>query len=179
MSAIVEFYRGTAADYLGRRLEQIWQWDHDRLESVHNYIQVLFPNREPSQFNARAPLLDRAAIDAFHADPALRRNLAVSFEVVLRFYGLEYDAAAGRVRRRPDFTERAANWITPYNHNYLRLTRILKCLVGLGLPEHARAFLDCLEAICAEHGKAIGLETLAYWRAAVPADTQPIQRTPP
>jgi hypothetical protein len=179
MSAIVAFYRGTAADYLGRRLHDIWAWDNDRLESVHNYIQVLFPNREPSQFNASAPLLDRAVIDAFGADPALRRNLATSFEVMLRFYGLDYDEAAGKVRRRPDFAERAANWVGPYNHNYLRITRILKCLVALRLPGHARAFLDALEEIYAERGPAIGPETLTYWRAAVPADAATPKRTTP
>jgi hypothetical protein len=170
MSAIVAFYRGTSPDHLGRRLEDIWRWDNDRLESVHNYIQVLFPSEEPSQFNARAPRLDRATIDAFRRDEGLRKNLATSFEVMLRFYGLEYDEAAGRVRRRPDFAPRAANWVGPYNHNYLRITRILKSLVALGLPGHARALLDCLEDIYATHGEAIGPETLGYWRSAVPAD---------
>ena len=52
MSQIVEFYRGERPDYLGRWLRDLWGWDNDRLEMIHNYIQVLFPNEQPSLFNA-------------------------------------------------------------------------------------------------------------------------------
>ena len=59
---LVAFYRGEAADYQGRTLHDIWNWNDRRLEDRHDYIQVLFPLPEPSQFNARAPLLDDAAL---------------------------------------------------------------------------------------------------------------------
>ena len=44
---IIRFYSGTGTDDCGRRIEEIWQWDHVRFEGVHNYIQWLFP-LEPS-----------------------------------------------------------------------------------------------------------------------------------
>jgi hypothetical protein len=166
MSAVVDFYRGTTPDYLGRSLADIWAWDHDRLESIHNYIQVLFPNREPSMFNASAPMLDDATVAAFAQDEVLRANLARSFDVMLCFYGLAYDETTDTVSRRADFPERARNWINSHNHNYLRITRILHCLRELGLDGQALAFLRCLEMIYAEHQRAIGAETLAYWRGA-------------
>jgi len=167
MSPIVDFYRGEKTDYLGRRLQDIWLWDNDRLEAVHNYIQVLFPNREQSQFNASAPLLDQATIDAFLRDEQLRANLATSLDVMLRFYGLEFQAESGEVVKRPDFHERARNWINPYNHNYLRITRILKCLVDLGLARRACALFDCLAGIYRESKDAIGPDAFGYWRDAV------------
>ncbi|SRR5579871_3983052 len=166
MSSVTEFYRGRGPDYLGRRLEEIWRWDNDQLEDCHNYIQVLFPNREPSGVTPRAPVLDQATIDAFRRDEHLRRNLATSLDLMLRFYGLEYDGATGRVEKRADFAERAANWMRPHNHNYLRLTRILKCLVALGLEERARALFRCLEEIAAAHPREIGA-AFAYWKEAV------------
>src|SRR5207245_1453230 len=97
MSAIVDFYRGDQPDYQGRKLHDIWQWDNDRLESVHDFIQVLFPNQEPSRVNPDAPLLDQVTIDAFQQDEELRRNLARSLDRMLRFYGLAYEPESGRV----------------------------------------------------------------------------------
>ncbi len=167
MSAIVDFYRGTQPDFLGRKLADIWQWDHEQLEESHTYIQLLFPNRDPSPVNPGAPTLDPDTIAAFAGDEELRRNLARSHDLMLHFYGLEYDPASGAVRRGPDFATRSRNWLSYWNHNYLRITRILLCLMALGLPERARAFFRCLEDIYAEHGDEIGATTLDYWRKAV------------
>jgi hypothetical protein len=167
MRDIVAFYQGTATDDRGRRLRDIWQWDDDQLEEVHNYIQWLFPNRDPSMFNYNAPLLDDATEAAFHADESLRRNLESSLEVMLRFYGLEYRPDSEDVVRREDFAHKAANWLHPYNHNYLRITRILKCLMALGLRKRAQAFYDCLRDIYQQLPERIGEETLAYWTEAV------------
>src|SRR5437763_1771053 len=38
MSTIVDFYREQSPDYLGRTLREIRQWDHGRLEGIHDYI---------------------------------------------------------------------------------------------------------------------------------------------
>jgi Opioid growth factor receptor (OGFr) conserved region len=167
MSSIVDFYRGAAPDYLGRSLEDIWRWNHHRLEETHNYIQVLFPNQEPSRFNLNAPLLDQATIAAFRQDEKLRGNLATSLDVMLRFYGLEYQPQTGQVVKEPNFAERGRNWLTPYNHNYLRITRILKCLVALGLADRARAFFACLQELYAEYDDDIGPDTFGFWKEAV------------
>ncbi|HEV2973090.1 MAG TPA: opioid growth factor receptor-related protein [Pirellulales bacterium] len=58
MSAdLIEFYRGDGVDSEGRRLEEILVWEYGRLELVYDFIQWLFPLREPSQFNDQAALL--------------------------------------------------------------------------------------------------------------------------
>jgi hypothetical protein len=41
--------------------------------------------------------------------------------------------------------------------------------VRLGLPNHARAFFECLAEIHSEFARDIGPETLAYWRNAAPS----------
>src|SRR3954447_9399661 len=122
MSNIVSFYTGAARDDSGRTIDTIWAFDDDQLEDVHNYIQLLFPLETPSQF-VNAPLLDAETIRAFNERQDLRDRLLTSLDVMLRFSGFRREG--DRVVPAPDFEKKAANWLTPYNHNFLRLTRIL------------------------------------------------------
>ncbi|HEY7236794.1 MAG TPA: opioid growth factor receptor-related protein [Gemmatimonadaceae bacterium] len=149
-SPLVQFYEGIATDDRGRRLEDIWRFSDEELEDVHDYIQWLFPLTERSAFNPDAPILDEPTIQKFRTDAALRRQLERSYQRMREFYA-------------------NLQWVTPGNHNYLRLTRILKSLTLLGLGERAAELLVWLEGIYAEHEGAIGPRTLAFWRAAVGA----------
>src|SRR5438128_7445456 len=82
------------------------------------------------------------------ARPELQDNLRASFCRMLRFYGLELEED---VRRGANFEERAGNWLSPWNHNHLRITRILKSLRILGLEKEASLFFNCLAQIYATH----------------------------
>lgn len=164
---IVAFYRGEAPDYLGRRLEDIWAWDDMQLEMIHNYIQVLFPLREPSLFSYQAPQLDDAAVAAFRGEDRLRANLDASFVRTLRFYGFQLDGEANKVTRAEDFEMKAQHWLAPFDHNYRRITRILHSLSILGLENRARAFFEALAELYRERPREIGEETFSYWRNAV------------
>lgn len=163
MSPIVSFYKGLSPDDYGRHITDIWAFSDQQLEGIHNYIQRLFPNRTPSAF-VRAPLLEDATVRAFHEDEDLQNRLLTSLDRMLRFYGLVREGE--RVVRSAAFEEKARNWLTPYNHNFLRITRILLCLKELGLGRRADAFFHCLEEIHREH-REIGAETFQYWRNAV------------
>src|SRR5688572_4686580 len=90
MSKLVRFYRGEAPDAQGRLLKDILAWNDEQLEEVHDFIQWLFPLREPSQFNAQAPLLTQDDIAAFHSEPVLHANLRRSLERFLGFLGLAF-----------------------------------------------------------------------------------------
>jgi hypothetical protein len=174
---LVDFYLGVAPDYQGRMLRDIWTWDYTRLEEVHDYIQVLFPLPEPSMFSSRAPILTNAEIGEFRKSQTLRENLLHSLRLMLDFYGLDYQDNPVQVRKAPHFVQRAANWLILGDHNYLRITRILKCLRICGLDEQARAFLSCLLKVREENPREIGEETLAYWKNAVDLDRGDKERT--
>ena len=163
--ALLEFYNGTGSDNRGRRIEDVWRFSHDELEDIHDYIQWLFPLAERSDFNPDAPILDQSTIERFQTDENLRRSLERSLEIMLSFYGFRLDGE--RIVPSATFRQRAANWLTPGNHNYLRLTRILKSLSLLGLGERAAQLLDCLEGVHADNEDVIGARTLAFWRGAV------------
>ena len=162
---LLAFYAGKGTDDRGRRIDEIWSFSHEELEAAHDYIQWLFPLRERSAFNPGAPLLDDEAIARFREDTALRDNLERSLRLMLDFYGL---AIAGHeILRVPTFGARSRVWLTPHNHNFLRLTRILRSLSLLGLHDRATQLLACLEGIDQLKPNIIGDETLRYWRRAV------------
>lgn len=165
--AIVRFYRDDGTDARNRRLAEILAWDDARLESVHDYIQWLFPLAEPSAFNPDAPLVTGATVRAFQHDPVLRSRLEQSLTRMLMFYGLTRSTARGvTIEQAADFPAQSRNWLRAGNHNHLRLTRILTSLRLLGLVDHSRALYACLEQIAHEHPKAISPVTLTYWRQA-------------
>jgi Opioid growth factor receptor (OGFr) conserved region len=170
---LLGFCAGTGADSEGRTLDQILAWDDRRLESCHDYIQWLFPNDRPSGVNPDAPLLTARHIHAFARRPELRENLLRAYRRMLRFYGLELRTVGDkpRVSRAANWDSRRPIWLTPANHNHLRLTRIIICLDLLGLPDHARALFAFLNDLSrGPDGAAISQTTLAYWRAAAERD---------
>jgi hypothetical protein len=162
---LVKFYRGEAPDNRGRMLQEIWGWDKDRLEAQHDYIQMLFPLKEPSQFNLHAPLLDDATAERFRSDKVIQANLLRSFQVMLRFYGFRIDENTGEVVESESFAERAVEWLHPGDHNHLRITRILKCLKRCSLRNEAAEFLQRLEAVADPNH--VSPASLRYWRDAV------------
>lgn len=165
MSQLLDYYRGTGTDAEGRRLSDTWPWSDARLESVHNFIQWWFPTPERSQYNAAAPLLSPDDIAAFHEEPELRAQLRRSLERILAFLGLAL-APDGTVIEGPKFATRADDVWAGFNHNWLRITRILRCLTLLGLAAEARAFHARLEAL-ADAGYPIDAETQRYWKRAI------------
>jgi Opioid growth factor receptor (OGFr) conserved region len=168
-SRLVAFYRGNGRDHRGRSLSDIHEFDFHELEFHHDYIQWLFPLPEPSGANASAPLLSSEDIASFKSDAALRKALMQSFELMLQFYGLELtngDAQFGVVRD-VTFVQRSNVWLTGGNHNFLRISRILRSLSLLGCDEYALAFLKCLEGIYTEEASTIGETTMGYWRRAL------------
>lgn len=172
---IIQFYDPDlqGKDFKGRTLSQILSWDDAKLETCHDYIQTLFPLPEPSPFNSSAPAIDREVFDAFRSRPELRAQLRKSLERMLHFYGfritlngadMEEVAIAPPLRT---FDDRP--WLGKFNHNHLRITRILRCLRVLGLNKEARLFFRILKNVghSTKRGKhLIGEESMQYWRRA-------------
>ncbi len=170
---IVDFYWGSKPDSEGRMLEEILLWDYERLEKQHDYIQWLFPLRQPSRYNMSAPLLDdeqAAAFDNMKDDDVsaiLKDHVRESLDMMLEFYGLVMLFQSRIIiQKASNWSERKRNWVTPGNHNFLRLTRILTSLKELGLPVEAAALFKALDDIYAEHSEIIGETTYRFWQEA-------------
>jgi Opioid growth factor receptor (OGFr) conserved region len=166
---IVDFYGG-APDDRGRRLAEIWGWNDERLEAVHDYIQWIFPLDTPSAPNPSAPLVSPMTMRAFRESDDLRQALGTSLERMLAFYGLR--RVGGRVEPDKSFPARSGNWLSPSgwrgpNHNHLRITRILRSLVLLGLADAALAFYRCLEGLYEDEPAHVSRTTFDYWTSAI------------
>ena len=162
--AIVEFYSG-GRDSAGRTLDEILAWDDDRLEAIHDYIQWLFPTRQPSGVNPFAPLVTDATVRAFASDDTLRDRLRGALDRMLVFYGLRREGARIEIDATR-FAARARTWLHPGNHNHLRLTRIMDSASTLGLRDDALALKRCLlEDVCTGPGTGrVSARTLEFWR---------------
>ena len=162
MSPIVRYYCGQGTDDRGRTLAETQALDAQRMEYYHDFIQWLFPLRQPSQFNAGAPVLSDEDIREFHERPELRANLRRSFIAFLGFLGLDYHD--GIVRADRDRGLRSKIFEIP-NHNWLRITRVLLCLKTLGLDEESAAFFEYLKDA---YDRRVGIteETFEYWQDA-------------
>lgn len=267
---IVRFYDPDiyAKDALGRKLHQILEWPDQRLESSHNYIQMLFPLPEGSPFNmevscppcrkrhpanihllyfaiivreiivnrfwgtvsslrvhgeerapsvcpfelgsmltlTQAPIINLEVMQAFRSRSELRQEVRRSFERMLSFYGFkesskseeelqkEKDSAPGAdksvastssfppgahtnisasellpyyIVRAPGFRKKFANWAVQFDHNHLRITRILRSLRVLDLQKEYKAFFAALECSYNDPMTSISAKSMGFWRLAV------------
>eukprot|EP00494_Astrolonche_serrata_P000721 UN00726 len=118
-------------DTEGRTIYDIWSFSWNNLEKVHNYIQWLFPTDEKSRPNPSAPILNKKTISVMCKKESIQKHLYKSFILILDFRGLEIHEET-QIRRSTQWFSRYKNWCEPIpffgNHNWLRITRVLKCL---------------------------------------------------
>jgi opioid growth factor receptor-like protein len=165
-SPLVQFYYGHAPDFRGRMIAEILAWDHEQLERTHDYIQWLFPLKERSGANPSAPTLDDSQIAEFRSSRMLTKRVRDALQIMLDFYGLrcEETKVGPRIVKSEMWNLRSKEWLTPENHNFLRVTRILISLRALGLEAYAQAFYAALVDIYRSERGNIGAHTFGFWQ---------------
>ncbi len=161
MEPLIAFYHHQAPDHRGRWLQEIWQATPLWLEQTHDYIQWLFPLPEPSPVNPRAPLLTVEARILFANDPVLQQELRRSLQLMLKFLGLE--PHEGEISLRLGLTPEKLPWLSHSNHNQLRISRMIRCLVACGLVSEGLQ-LQHQVLLLGQH--RVNPDTLEYWRHA-------------
>eukprot|EP00732_Lithocolla_globosa_P005285 Lithocolla_globosa_v1_NODE_5385_length_1249_cov_15.352596.p1 type:complete len:266 gc:universal NODE_5385_length_1249_cov_15.352596:891-94(-) len=118
-----------------------WAGNYFNLEANHGFIQWLFPIREHGM-NFESVPLQKHEIDLFLQDPNCGQRLVKSYQLMLDFYGMRIKTLeTGELERSERYLERYQHLNTSF-HNYLRITRILKCLGELGYEHYKSPFLD-------------------------------------
>lgn len=145
-SDIVLFLTADGQDCAGRSFEDVIAFDNATLERRHDFIQWLFPLPEPSRAVPGSPVLTPADITALQASDAARARLARASARMLDFY-----RAHGR-------------WRQSYDHNHLRITRIITSLRLLTGDEAADGFKTAILAEAA--GAPVNADTVGFWERA-------------
>jgi hypothetical protein len=147
-SPIVQFLEGTGTESRGQTIAEILALSDNELERRHDYIQWLFPLAAPSQAVPGSPVLDSSDIAALARSAAARRNMA---------------AASARMRR---FYASNAEWLCPYDHNHLRITRIISSLRLLVGDEQADEFRQAMLEHVSRVGHPVNARSLRFWAEA-------------
>ncbi|KAK3554221.1 hypothetical protein QTP70_020188 [Hemibagrus guttatus] len=111
-----------------------WKGDYDKLEHNHTYIQWLFPLREQG-LNFYAHELTQDEIKDFQSTPEAKRRFVLAYAIMLDFFGIKLLDKNGNVARAPNWKDRFQH-LNESQHNYLRITRILKSLGELGFESY-------------------------------------------
>jgi hypothetical protein len=63
------------------------------------------------------------------------------------------------------FLERNNHWVTKYNHNHLRITRVIKSLRLLASDEAADEFRDKVLALAGDNLNLVDQKARAFWNS--------------
>jgi len=145
VTEIVGFLEGKTPDHRGRILAMLLQQTDHQAETTHDYIQWLFPLDEPSRSVNGAPVLTELDIDEIRQSSLAQANLAESARWFL------------------GFLERNDHWITKYNHNHLRITRVIRSLRLLASDEAADEFKDKVLVLAGDNLNLIDQKARGFW----------------
>ena len=148
MTEIVSFLEGKTPDYRGRTFAMLLQQSDHQAETTHDYIQWMFPLDEPSRSVNGVPVLNELDIEEIRQSSLAQANLAKSTSWFL------------------GFLERNDHWITKYNHNHLRITRVIRSLRLLASDEAADEFRDKVLALAGDNLNLVDQKARGFWRSA-------------
>ncbi|KAF7314349.1 OGFr-N domain-containing protein [Mycena kentingensis (nom. inval.)] len=142
--ANAEFYSNTHRcqpdNLLVEEIHTRWAGDYNKLERKHGFIQWLFPIREHGM-NYESQPLQPHEIDTIKGDPDALKRLLASYRLMLDFYGMRLlSEETGALDRSEGYESRYENLVYS-GHNYLRISRILKCLSEFGFERLNAGFL--------------------------------------
>ena len=137
-------------DFKNRFLNDIWNFSDEDIEHTHDFIQLLFPLNEQSESVFHCYYLNtKTSIDNIKTNHLAKINIVKSSKWFL------------------SFLKRNSHWRRKHDHNYLRVTRVIKSLRLLVSDEEADIFYKLfMELLDDRHKEKINSITLSYWENA-------------
>lgn len=147
-SALVAFHCDDGHDHAGRHHGAILAFNDEAMHQVHDFIQWLFPLPEPSRAFHAAPVLSEDDLAIMRSSPVCQARLAAA-----RTRMIEFLAA------NPD-------WLQAYDHNHLRITRMIRSTRLIAGHETADSLRDHFLHHARTNAAQINPTTLAFWANA-------------
>ena len=154
---LYNFLIGKKKNIHGKYIYDIWKYSYEELENKHNFIQWLFPLKEKSFNNIFAPTFN----NEFEITKEIKQNMLNSLSIMLSFYGFNFDGI--KIQKADDFEERKNVYLKKNNHNYKRITRIIKSLKLFELENESNLVKETFINLYSEYSEEIGGNTLKYW----------------
>ena len=165
----IEFYQNVLPSSpngdLVEGIHEGWFGAYDHLERHHGYIQWLFPIQEQG-LNHMAQPLQKHEIQVLKKDKDAMKRLIKSYELMLDFFGMKLvDRDSGKIGRSDKSQKQQYKLLNYSFHNYLRITRILKCLGEFGFEHYQAQFCTFVISEIFEHGELKNTlkSCLSYW----------------
>ena len=144
-----KFLKNEEADFKERYLKDIWKYNHEEIEKYHDFIQLIFPtNKQSMSVFHKYYLYDVKQIEQINNDKDIRENILYSANWFI------------------NFLENKSHWKSGYNHNQLRITRIIECLKLLVSDEEAHNFYKKVTSLI-DDKNTINKMTYKYWEDAL------------
>jgi len=159
---LIDFYRNEVRTNGGYLIEEILTWGPDEWEASHEEIQWLFPTVQKSVFNPDAPTLTEEEITLFKNIPELQEKFRQVIETFLGVFGLQ-KIADGGFDWRDDLDYDPKWWFRKFNHNYLRMTRVMDCLSKMGRDSDA---FNLFLWLCNDKEGDVSEVTKKHWKDA-------------
>jgi hypothetical protein len=142
------FLEGQLPDSKGRYLQDILNFSDYEIENTHDFIQWVFPLAEASRSNFTAPVLEKFEIEEIRSSNVAKINIINASQWYL------------------SFLKRQNHWIRDYDHNHLRITRVIKSLRLLVSNETADSFYDDIKHQLRDHIYNINEKAVRFWNNA-------------
>jgi len=138
------FLLGKEPDFKGRMIDEIWDFTDIQIEGNHDFIQLIFPLNKKSQSSFHGYYLNNdQLVNELKENAEIKKNILKSSQWFL------------------SFLKRHDHWKSKYDHNQLRITRIIECLRLLVGDQAADDFRHSIFEII-ELDK-INERTIQYW----------------
>ena len=141
------FLLGIEPDFKGRTIQEIWDYSDIQIEGNHDFIQLIFPLNKKSQNVFHGYYLDNEdLINELKESHQVRENIIKSSSWFL------------------SFLKRNDHWKSKYDHNQLRITRVIECLRLLVGHDEADNFYQSVVGLSLDSN--INKTTLEFWKNA-------------
>ena len=143
-----KFLTNQDPDFKGRFLKEIWAYSDNEIESTHDFVQIVFPTNKPSQANFNKLYLDNEIlIEKLKNSSEVTENIMKSASWFL------------------SFLSRNDSWQKGYDHNQLRITRVIESLRLLVSDEAADEFYKAILRLVKDP-TILNPTTLKFWEEA-------------
>mgnify|MGYP001169483127 CR=1 FL=1 len=143
-----KFLLNKCTDYKGRKLKDILKFSNNKIEETHDFIQLIFPLNEPSFFSSNKHYIKSSEqLKELTSNLQIKKNILNSADWFI------------------SFLSKNNHWITHYDHNHLRITRMIKSvrlIVGNAEANNIYNKIISIEGVLINVSK----KSLKYWKEA-------------